>query len=119
MKVLVIEDDEALRDILTILMKSVGLSVIAVASGDEAIAVWKDSEVSLAVCDFNLGGHQGPELIERLFEVRPHARFLLISGSSLEEVTLRMPLPTHVSFLQKPFTSKQLFAALKALQGIS
>ena len=113
-RVLVVEDQEALRDAIQRMLEAAGLRVTGVGSAEEAVeavgAEWPD----LLVTDVMLPGHSGIELAGQLRAQRPLAVILMSGytapalGDGLEAFTV----------LQKPFTLAAFLAAVdEALAG--
>ncbi|MEZ4382869.1 MAG: ATP-binding protein [Nannocystaceae bacterium] len=118
-RVLLVEDERAVREIIARTLRSIDAEVVATASrGDEAVALVGDPalEFDLVISDVVIPGLGGTEVIRRIRELRPDARALLISGyadvATIEEIS-RCGLP----FLAKPFTPAELLAAVRGALG--
>jgi PAS domain S-box-containing protein len=114
-RVLVVEDDEALRRLLTRILAAAGYEVSVAANGDEAwaLAAAADEPVDLVVSDVVLPGVGGVELVARLREKFPRARALLMSGYT--EEAIGGALAAGTAFLGKPFTAAELRARVRDL----
>ena len=114
--ILLVDDDDAVRALLARVLRSKGYDVLEAASGEEAhgIAEAHPGPLHLLVCDVLMQGLSGPDLAERLADVRPELRFLIISGdptmaSVIEEARIR------ADFLGKPFTTQMLVENVQQL----
>ena len=112
---LVVEDDEALRQLLERLLATAGYAVLSAATGAEALELCASGEeqIDLVVSDVVLPGIGGVELVSRLRERFPDARALLMSGYT-EEV-IGEALAPGTRFLGKPFTAAELRAGVRDL----
>ena len=100
-KVLVVDDDEIMRELLTALLGIEGYHVQTAESGEDALAVLASgAALDILLVDLHMPGIHGAELVERLNEAKPRDTLLIaMSGSKLrpEEAGL------FGAFLQKPF----------------
>jgi two-component system, cell cycle sensor histidine kinase and response regulator CckA len=99
--VLVVEDDEAVRQVLRRALRICRYNVFEAASGNEAVAVcYKyNGSIDLVLADVHLPDMKGTEMARILLAMRPEMKVLYASGN-LQETAL----PAEAAFLQKPFT---------------
>ncbi len=112
--VLVVEDEPAVRDMTIQVLRRAGWTVVAVASGDEALAL-VDSRAQpfdAMVSDVVMPGISGIELASRVLDRQPGMRIVLLSGYTAETLDLERVVKRGVRFAAKPVTSRQLVAAL-------
>lgn len=86
---LVVEDDIAIRTLLRISLGSLGYTVLAAGSGEEALAQWhrQSRMIDLVISDHMLpGGLSGLELFQRFSAERPGVGFILSSGCAEEQL---------------------------------
>ncbi len=85
---LVVEDERSVRTYLVRVLRDLGYTVLAAASGAEAETIAADPEVviDLVVTDVRMPGIQGPELARRIREGRPDVPVLFVSGYAAEIV---------------------------------
>ncbi len=110
--VLVVDDEEGVRDMMKQALEFDDQNVIEAASGEEAITSLEAAggAAHVVVLDANLEGLRGAALVERLRTLAPAIPVLLVSGDLEADVRLKFggPVPTGVRFLSKPFTPKTL-----------
>ncbi|HXI64874.1 MAG TPA: response regulator [Gemmatimonadales bacterium] len=104
--ILVVEDDETIRNLVLKVLKGNGYTVLAAANGDEAerVAGQHRGRIHLLITDVVLPGLSGPEVARRLVTTRTDTRVLYLSGYTNDAVLRRGVLEAGVAFLQKPFT---------------
>jgi CheY-like chemotaxis protein len=114
-RVIVTEDDEAVRRLVSSVLRHAGYDVLEATDGAEAIAVLdRAAEVHLLVTDLVMPGLDGQELARRARERRPGLPVLFVTGhASPEELSPRVGAAE--ACLQKPFTPHALLAAVRPL----
>ncbi len=81
--VLVVEDEEALRSLVELILTEAGYRVLAAANGEEALALLAEHRtVDLVLTDSVMPRVSGSELIQRLQSIRPQARVIQMTGYS-------------------------------------
>jgi PAS domain S-box-containing protein len=117
-RVLLVEDEAGVRAGIAVLLETMGYSVIAVASGEEAMAIPLDPAPDVLLTDVTLAGMGGSALGERLRERWPSLKVVLMSGY-FEEASRANAGERGWHFLQKPFEMSELTSHLHAaLQGM-
>ena len=112
-RVLVAEDDAAVREITTLFLERAGYDVLAVSDGVEAIAAARISPpFDLLVTDIVMPNMSGTDLAEQVMDEFPELGVVLLSGYSAETVEIRRATERGATFLCKPVTSSQLLHAV-------
>jgi PAS domain S-box-containing protein len=103
--VLVVEDEAAVRNLLRRVLQSRGYTILEARDGQEAIEVAQQhlGRIDLLITDLVMPRMSGRELIERLVQVRPEIRILLMSGYSDKMAVDQGMLQASLTFVQKPF----------------
>jgi signal transduction histidine kinase len=112
--VLLVEDDDAVRNLASTILRMHGYKVTEAASAEAAdILLRNGHSVDLVLSDIVLSGMSGPELAEKLRKRQNHVRFLFMSGYADDAVIRHGILETEVAFIQKPFTPDALAAKVR------
>jgi PAS domain S-box-containing protein len=113
--VLVVEDEPALRDLTTRVLKAAGYTVLSAASGPLALALLErfEGKVDLVFTDVVMPGMNGRELADRLTALRPGVRVLYTSGYTEDAILRHGVLDDARRFLSKPYTPSQLRARVR------
>jgi len=112
--VLLVEDEQLVRDMIGPALERRGYRVVAVPSAEAAIEVLaqRDADVDVILSDVVMPGMSGPELLEQVWQSRPGLPAVFMSGYTA--LTLeRRPIPEGVTLLEKPFTSERLDEAIR------
>nr|WP_320134019.1 PAS domain S-box protein [uncultured Holophaga sp.] len=114
--VLVVDDDELIRESLPELLEALGHHVVVADSGPMALeTLGGNPEVEVVVLDFNMPGMDGLETLARIRERHPLLPVLLASGNLPERGRQALRQFCHVGLLCKPFSSRELSLALRDL----
>jgi PAS domain S-box-containing protein len=107
---LLVEDDAVVRDISRRVLEGCGYHVLVARDGAHAIETVRAhaGAIALMVSDVVMPRMSGPELRERLLELRPDLRVLFVSGYADQAVLPAAVLEGGVPFLQKPFKPEVL-----------
>ena len=109
--ILLVEDEEFLRESAGQVLSQLGYRVLEAANGNEALDIWKQhrNEIKLLLTDLVMpGGMTGMELGGKLKEENPKLKVIYISGYSAEIAGRDFPLEEGVDFLTKPFAARKL-----------
>jgi len=108
--VLVVEDEEIVRDLVYDVLEEQGYNVLCAADGVEALKLAADFDgaIHLLVTDVIMPHMNGHELAAKLSSVRPDMKILYVSGYSDNDIGDHGFLDPHFELLQKPFTPQTL-----------
>jgi len=103
--ILLVEDDEMLRAVITEMLQTIGYSVIAAADPREALPFCENAQqrIDLLITDVIMPGMNGRELRDRCKTLRPDIKVLFISGYTSNVIVHHGVLEEGVHFIQKPF----------------
>ena len=104
----VVDDDDAVRSSLRLLLKSVGLPTVAHASAHEFLAAWDADQPGCLVLDVRMPGMSGIELQTELNQRGAIIPVLFISGHGDLPMAVEAIQHGAFDFLQKPFRDQDL-----------
>ena len=112
---LVVEDQEAVRVLLTEILAEAGYHVLQGASAEEALAgaAAEPGEIHLVLSDVVLPRRSGPALVQDLCSLRPGLRVVLMSGYAAETAGQLEELGRGVLYIQKPFAADALLRVVR------
>lgn len=116
--ILVVDDEESIREITRGTLETFGYSVITAADGTEALALYADrkNEVAVVLTDMAMPFMDGPSTIRALLRMDPNVR--IIAATGLSTVKNDSSLQGVKLFLNKPYTAERLLKALgQVLKG--
>jgi DNA-binding response OmpR family regulator len=118
--VIVAEDDEALRFLLSEVLSQEGFEVLCAANGREALELYRKNadKVSLAIVDVCIPEMDGVTVAIEMRKIDANAFFLFISGYDceyLKEKGVSLESIPNADFLPKPFTFKDMVGRIQVL----
>jgi len=115
--VMVVEDEDSLRTLMTRTLQARGYNVVSASDGDQATAVDARvaGEIDLLLSDVVMPGLSGPDLAQRLVRRRPRMKVLYVSGFAHNMTTASGTTSRHTGFLQKPFTPDVLASKVREM----
>jgi len=114
--ILLVEDEDGLRALNARGLMSRGYTVLEAANGVEAMQVLEknDDAVDLVVSDVVMPEMDGPTLLKEMRKRKPELKIIFVSGYAEDAFQKHLPEQgEQFAFLPKPFTLKQLVAAVK------
>src|SRR3954462_1265300 len=115
-RILLAEDDEAMRTYLARALEQAGYWVAAVDRGTKALPLLETEEFDLLLSDIVMPEMDGIELAQRCAELSPHTRVMFITGFAA--VTLRASRETpQARVLSKPFHLRDLVLEVQRVFG--
>src|ERR1700759_2953884 len=105
--ILVVEDEDTVREVIEEVLREVGFKVVGFATADDAVTLLNDEKLLLIVADINLPGRlNGIDLALAANASRPDVAVIFVSGrpAMLDEART---VCAGASFFQKPFSFKE------------
>lgn len=109
--ILVADDDEGVRDVVTWALESAGLQVKSASTGSDAIRSVEQEAPDLLVLDLTMPTQSGTEVAEEIRSQQPTIPILLITGDG--HAREKAKVVGAYDYLHKPFEMNELIAAVK------
>ncbi len=108
--VLVVEDDQPVRELTVRMLQKLGYTVLSAAGGVEAIAISNaySGQIALLLTDVVMPSMSGRQVADVLSSVRPGIKVLYLSGYTDNTIVQHGVLDNSVAFLPKPFSREVL-----------
>ncbi|WP_226373850.1 PAS domain S-box protein [Citrifermentans bemidjiense] len=113
--VLLVDDEESVRDVASAMLHELGFEVISAADGRQALELYRrhGEGITVVLMDLNMPNLSGEEAFHELRKMDAEVRVILSSGFSEQEVTRKFLGKGLEGFVQKPYT----LAALRAVMS--
>jgi two-component system response regulator (stage 0 sporulation protein F) len=115
MKILVIDDDEWIRDSLELFFVAESCNLLALASAEEGIEVLAKQRYDIIICDYKLPGMDGLGFFKAIQKSHPNALKVLITAYGNENMANEATRIGIHDFIQKPLTTNAIEKSLASL----
>jgi two-component system cell cycle sensor histidine kinase/response regulator CckA len=115
-RIMVVEDEPALREYIVIMLTENGFQVVEADCGRTALEMWRNVEPKpdLLFTDMVMpNGVDGPMLAAELLRRDPHLRVVYMSGYSNEAIHNQKLLNHEINFLAKPFSPDRMLTIIR------
>jgi CheY-like chemotaxis protein len=112
MKILLVDDDEWIRDSLSLFFEAEGCNLLAFETAEEAIEAVKQQSYDIVISDYKLPGMDGLEFLRRVKEKQPNAFEILITAYANREICEEAKMVGVRDIIPKPFTSEDVETSL-------
>lgn len=108
--ILVVEDDDHVRDVATKMLEESGYKVVSANSGPAGLEIFKNHpEIDLVFSDVIMpGGMTGLELAEKILEEKPQASILLATGYAETDLVAKIDKLENIICVPKPYDTNEL-----------
>jgi len=130
-RVLVVDDDPSILDILGQYMRIIGLEAVFVSSGESALKEFKKGEFDIVISDIKMANMDGLTLLSEIKKIDYDVAFIIITGYPSIESVMEAMKKGAIDYLVKPFQfdeiklkieraliEKEMNKQLKSNQGI-
>jgi len=112
--IFVVDDDEAVRDSLALLLEAAGLKVEAFAGGPDVLARCRETRPACVITDVRMPGMHGLELQQKLSKLHSDVPVIVITGHGDVPLAVKAMKAGAVDFIEKPFTDDVILASIEA-----
>ena len=115
MEIMLIDDDEWIRDSLGLYFEGEGCHLLALETAEEGLEALKKQDYDIVMVDYRLPGMDGLEFLKRIQKTQSHAMKVLITAYKSEGVVSEALKIGVQDFIEKPFTTKTIEESLTRL----
>ena len=115
MKILLVDDDEWIRDSLCMLFEAEGCNLLALETAEEGLKVLENQSYDIIISDYKLPGMDGLEFLRQIQGSHPSAVKIMITAYMNESLVSEGRKIGVQDFIAKPFSSETLEASLARL----
>ncbi len=106
--ILIVEDEDIMRAILSQLMRNAGFRVIESPSAENALEIFAAESPALTITDIELGGMTGIDLLDRIKQVDSEALVVMITAYSSVETAIAALRKGAYDYITKPFINEDI-----------
>jgi response regulator RpfG family c-di-GMP phosphodiesterase len=112
-RVLIVDDDPALRKILSVMLTQSAFVCRSAASGEEALCLLEKHPFEVVISDLRMPGISGMDLLVEVRQRYPHLAFLMVTGEDETRVGVRAMQLGADDYLLKPFDAEVVLGSLQ------
>lgn len=113
-RILVIDDDDAVRESTGRILRTAGYLVESASGGEDGYALARGSAFDVILCDMRMPGLSGLELLLKLRESRVDSAFIIMTAFGTVNTAVEAMKLGAVDFVQKPFFREELLMRVRA-----
>lgn len=114
-KILVVDDDASVRQIIIEILRRFGYEIVGAENGASAVELMRTREFDCVMLDLTMPGPGGQETLAQLRQISPTLRVILMSGYREQDATARFGNLPPDGFVQKPFTPHELLERIQTV----
>ena len=111
-KVLLVDDEEGIRKVLSIALADLGYHVVTASDGEEALSQYRKTEPSIVLTDIKMPGMDGIEVLRKIKDENPDTEVIMITGHGDMELAIQSLKYEATDFITKPINTDALEIAL-------
>ena len=113
--ILLVEDDQHIRNIMTSILQQFGYEVIAAATAEAALDRFREApdRIHLALLDAVLPGMSGADLCDEILRIHPKTKVILTSGHTLDLLNVKGLSRPGIDFISKPVSPRDLLQKIR------
>ncbi len=112
-RILIVDDDDALRESLEMILASEGYGVTTACSGDQALARVEEVPVDIVLCDVRMPGLDGFELLPQIARKLPGVPVVMMSAYGSEDLAIEAMKLGAYDYVAKPFQPSEILLTLR------
>ena len=118
-KIMIVDDSLIIRIRLRDLFESIGFKVVAEAeSGEKAISKFKEIRPDIVTMDIILPGIDGIEVVEKLIEIDPEVKIIMLSGAAQRAMVVKAVKAGALNYIIKPFNEAKVIKVVYEVLGL-
>lgn len=115
-KILVVDDEELIREVASMIIEEEGGAVLVAKNGREAVEIFKanQADINCVLMDFSMPEMNGYEAYLAMTQLEPQVKVVIVSGLKVVPEVEKLRREGKIAFLSKPFQPTELVAAIKS-----
>jgi signal transduction histidine kinase len=114
--ILLVDDEEDIRDVLSVSITDMGYTVHEAETGEQAIGIFRQIDPPIVMTDIKMPGMDGIELLQKIKRENPDTEVVMITGHGDMDLAIKSLKFEATDFITKPINVEALEIALKRVQ---
>lgn len=116
MKILIVDDNESTREMLKLLLESLGHEVAGEAeNGEKGLKAFTELRPEVVMLDIVMPGKSGLEVLDEVLALDPKAKVIMLTAVDQDDINMRVKAK-GAQIIYKPFSGQDIEKAIKRLQ---
>jgi signal transduction histidine kinase len=115
-KILIVDDEQDIRDVLSIALADMGYDVVPAENGEEALALFQQSQPPVVLTDIKMPRLDGLELLQKIKQENPETEVIMITGHGDMDLAVKSLKFEATDFITKPINVDALEISLQRAQ---
>lgn len=111
-KVLIVDDERAIRDLLCDAVRSAGYEVFSSSNGNEALSLIRQENLHIAICDIKMPGMSGIELLKQILDISPETVVIMITAYASVETAVEALRYGAFDYVLKPLIYEDIITKI-------
>jgi DNA-binding NtrC family response regulator len=111
-RILVVDDERAIRDLLSDAISDAGYEVLSAANGEEALSLIGQENIHIAICDIKMPGMNGINLLQKIRDISPETIVLMITAYASVETAVDALRLGAFDYILKPLINEDVIAKI-------
>ncbi len=112
-KILLIDDDPAVRGLISSILRKKGMDVVLAKEGNEGLQLVQNENPDLVVCDFQMPGMNGLEVLDQIKKNNPQIPVIILTAYGDAALTIQSMQTGAFDFIEKPINPRELLEVTK------
>jgi len=113
LKILLVDDEAGIRNVLSIYIKDIGFDVVTADDGEKALSIMNQGSIDIVLTDIRMPGLDGISLLKHIKANKPETEVIMLTGHGDYELAIKSLKLDAVDFISKPINNDVLDIALK------
>ncbi len=106
--ILLVDDEQGIRNVLNITLTHAGFKVLVARDGDEGLVIFKSDKPDIVITDIKMPGIDGIELLKQIKQISPDTEVIMITGHGDMDLAVKSLQYEAADFITKPIDSEEL-----------
>lgn len=112
-KILMIDDDELIRDSMELIFSDFGVDVKTIGDGEQGVQLALEFDYDLILCDMRMPGLNGAQTVSRILQIKPTARIMVLTAFPGDPLVQKALTSGAIGVMKKPFEVAKLLDLIK------
>ena len=111
-RILVVDDERAIRDLLSDAIRHAGYEVLSASNGEDALSLIGQENIHIAICDIKMPGMNGIDLLQKIRDISPETIVLMITAYASVETAVNALRYGAFDYILKPLIDEDVIAKI-------